>query len=167
MIYFTRQEQRIAILLAILILLGIGLTLAKRFQPGWVMRLSMGEPDFDVVEEEVSTQPEYDRDIAAAKSNQAAASTQDIKPPNESGALNMSHQRASGDIRININTASKEELITLPGIGPVLAQRIIDYRQKYGKFGSIREITGVSGIGDVTLRKFMDNITLGNDDGTK
>ncbi len=51
MIYFTRQEQRIIILLGVAMLLGTGVLLIKRFQPGWIMRLSMGKPDFDGEEE--------------------------------------------------------------------------------------------------------------------
>jgi competence protein ComEA len=63
--------------------------------------------------------------------------------------------------RININTASAEELDTLPGIGPVLAQRIIDYRNKEGPFQRVEDLAKVSGIGYRTLEKLRDLITLG------
>lgn len=63
--------------------------------------------------------------------------------------------------KININTADLEELQLLPGIGEVLAQRIIDYRQEHGPFQSISELTNVSGIGLDRLDKIMDHITLG------
>ena len=49
---------------------------------------------------------------------------------------------------VNINTADIDELMKLPGIGEVLAQRIIDYRTTYGKFSSIGEITQVADIGE-------------------
>jgi competence protein ComEA len=64
--------------------------------------------------------------------------------------------------RININTATTEELDTLPGIGPALAQRIIEYRENNGSFNSIEEIVGVSGIGEATLEKIRDLITVDN-----
>ena len=50
--------------------------------------------------------------------------------------------------RVNINRGTADDLRRLPGIGPVLAERIIRYRQKHGKFGSIRDIQNVKGIGE-------------------
>ena len=63
--------------------------------------------------------------------------------------------------KININTADLEQLQRLPGIGEVLAQRIITYRDKNGEFKSISELTNVEGIGLERLDKIMDYITLG------
>jgi competence protein ComEA len=61
---------------------------------------------------------------------------------------------------INLNTATLEELDKLPGIGPAIAQRIIDYRENVGPFITIEEITQVSGIGEVTFSKIRDLITV-------
>ncbi len=60
---------------------------------------------------------------------------------------------------ININTASLEELDSLPGIGPTTAQRIIDYRNTNGPFTTIDEIMDVSGIGPSTYDEIKDLIT--------
>ena len=62
--------------------------------------------------------------------------------------------------KININTATEEELDTLPGIGPSTAAKIIDYRKENGKFTSIEEIKEVSGIGDAKYEKIKDLITI-------
>ncbi|MGB9749528.1 MAG: helix-hairpin-helix domain-containing protein [Caldisericia bacterium] len=62
---------------------------------------------------------------------------------------------------ININTASQKELEELPGIGPTLAQRIIDYRDKNGYFQTIEDIKKVSGIGDKKFEAIKDLITVG------
>ena len=62
--------------------------------------------------------------------------------------------------KININTASAAELDTLPGIGPVYAQRIIDYRNANGGFKSIDQLDNVKGIGKATIDKFRDQITI-------
>ena len=62
---------------------------------------------------------------------------------------------------VNINTASLEELDTLPGIGPTTAQKIIDYREQNGPFVSTEDIVNVSGIGPVSYERFKDLITVG------
>lgn len=61
---------------------------------------------------------------------------------------------------ININTATLEQLDMLPGIGPVLAQRILDYRAEIGQFTSVDELLDVSGIGEKTLAKMLEYITV-------
>ncbi|HAA34612.1 MAG TPA: competence protein CelA [Firmicutes bacterium] len=67
---------------------------------------------------------------------------------------------AVGMTKININTAGKSQLETLPGIGSVKAQDIISYREKNGPFQSIEELTKVSGIGEKTLERIRDLITI-------
>ena len=66
----------------------------------------------------------------------------------------------SSDGKININTADSETLQTLRGIGEVRAQAIIDYREQYGDFETVEDILKVSGIGEGTLEKIIDYITV-------
>ncbi|MBT3338853.1 MAG: ComEA family DNA-binding protein [Anaerolineae bacterium] len=71
------------------------------------------------------------------------------------------YNAGGGTSRVNINTASLDELDTLPGIGPSTAQAIIDYRRQYGNFQRTDEITNVSGIGPATYERIKDLITAG------
>ena len=66
---------------------------------------------------------------------------------------------------ININTASPEELETLPGIGPALAERIVAHREEHGLFRSIDDLMKVSGIGQSVLSDFRDLVTVGRSSG--
>lgn len=61
---------------------------------------------------------------------------------------------------VNINTAGPDELDTLPGIGPAMAQRIIDYRQLNGAFKSIEEIQNVRGIGAKKFENLKNKIRI-------
>ncbi|MCY6355737.1 helix-hairpin-helix domain-containing protein [Clostridium sp. ZS2-4] len=62
--------------------------------------------------------------------------------------------------KINLNTATKEELKTLPGIGEVTAQKIIDYREQNGGFSSVEDLKKISRIGEKTIEKFKDKIEV-------
>lgn len=67
---------------------------------------------------------------------------------------------ASDNGMININIASSSDLEELPGIGPVTAETIIDYREEHNGFKSIEELLNISGIGVVTFDKVKDSITV-------
>lgn len=62
--------------------------------------------------------------------------------------------------KVNINIATKEELKTVPGIGDVTAQKIIDYREKYGEFKTVEDLKKIDRIGDKTLSNMRDKIDI-------
>ena len=61
---------------------------------------------------------------------------------------------------LNINTATADELVALPGIGPVYAQRIVEYRETVGRFQHTEEIMNVSGIGPARYAQLKEMITV-------
>lgn len=62
---------------------------------------------------------------------------------------------------LDLNTATSEQLQTLPGIGPVLAERILSYRQELGSFTSVGQLMNVAGIGEKKLEELWDHVTIG------
>lgn len=77
-----------------------------------------------------------------------------------SGGIISGESGSGSDEKIDINTATLEELDKIPGIGPVTAQKIIDYREKNGPFKTIQDLKKVGRIGDKTLEKIKDKIVV-------
>ena len=78
---------------------------------------------------------------------------------NPKAVLQLQGQDQSA-VMANINKATTEELIKVRGIGPVMAKRIIEYRDKNGAFKSIDDLTHVQGISGNKLQKFKDQVTV-------
>jgi competence protein ComEA len=71
---------------------------------------------------------------------------------------NVNNTKSNG--KVNINKASKEELKTIPGIGDVTAQKIIDYRESNNGFSRVEDIKKIDRIGDKTFEKIKDKIDV-------
>lgn len=75
------------------------------------------------------------------------------------GAAGGGSGGTAGSAKVNVNTASLAQLDTLPGVGPVIAQSIIDFREQNGPFEAVSDLGNVSGIGPATLAKLADLVT--------
>lgn len=89
------------------------------------------------------------------QANQTNQGQAGMSPNNQSQSPNPS---SSG--KININTADQTKLEEIPGVGPVTAKKIIDYRQTSGGFKSIEDIKNVTGIGDKKFENMKDSIDI-------
>lgn len=94
--------------------------------------------------------------VATASGATGAAATGTATAGSASGATSAS---PAGGL-VNINTASEQELDTLPGIGPAMAKRIIEYRTTEGGFKKLEDIKNIKGIGDAKYNKLKDKICI-------
>jgi competence protein ComEA len=78
-----------------------------------------------------------------------------------SGSSFAAPAKAAPAGKVNLNTATVEQLTTVPGVGPKLAARIVEQRQKSGSFKSVQEIVSVKGIGEKNLVKLQTYLTVG------
>ncbi|MFB9776829.1 helix-hairpin-helix domain-containing protein [Brevibacterium otitidis] len=106
-----------------------------------------------------------DRSSAAGAVGQAPAGPPGTDPGTGTapgaGGQSGSGPGQQGPGQVNINQAGAPELETLPGVGPATAQAIITHRQEHGPFASVEDLVLVHGIGDATLARLREHITVG------
>ena len=106
--------------------------------------------------------PTEDADLERINLAQPVGDGQQVHIPRK-GEDSPPVQSPSGQLapggKVNINTADADLLESLPGIGPALAQRIVDHRQSHGPFERVEHVTEVSGIGEATFEAIQDLIT--------
>lgn len=90
--------------------------------------------------------------------SQSNSQSQELPSESETDSAQPSSDPTNG--LVDINSADSEELQTLKGVGPAIAQRIIDYRAQIGRFDSVDQLLEVSGIGTKTLSKFKDQVCV-------
>ncbi|MGO4249121.1 helix-hairpin-helix domain-containing protein [Paenarthrobacter sp. RAF54_2] len=99
--------------------------------------------------------------VPAAGEASGGGTSQETGPANGAGgAAETKASPGSGGTKVNINTASVEELGTLPRVGPVTAQRIVDWRKEHGAFASVDELDAIDGIGPKLMESLQDLVTV-------
>jgi len=99
--------------------------------------------------------------VVASTSSPTATATAAAIEPRPTARVAVSPPATSAAGRINLNTATREELEALPAIGPVFAQRIIDDRTANGPYKQIEDLARVRGISSRTVDQLRDRITVG------
>ncbi|KWZ75112.1 comEA protein [Alloscardovia omnicolens] len=113
----------------------------------------------------------YSQDYKQTAKSEGKEQEQSVQQPAEQSAEQQSQQQSSEqpaeqqtqaapDPRININTASVDQLQNIPGVGPVTAQKILDYRSSHGSFASVDDLMEISGIGAKTLEKMRSHVRV-------
>jgi competence protein ComEA len=142
----TPAEKRLAVLLFVLTVIGSGLRVGRGVSPTVERWLSTGA---------VSDHVAPGRDTASVAS---PAESLIVRPDAPDAELAARHEiEPSG---INPNTAEKAVLITLPGIGPALANRIVEDRTMNGPYRSAEDLLRVRGIGPATLRNIRSRLAF-------
>ncbi len=98
--------------------------------------------------------------IADANSGLLDHSSSSMTPYTDVAEFAVEKSKESSQILVNINTAGKGELVKIPSIGPVTAERIMRYKADFGRFNIIEELKNVKGIGSKTLDKVNTHIIL-------
>jgi comEA protein len=122
---FTPQETRAILFLLMALLVGSGIVLYQRSQPGFAPELKLDKSDVDSLGE-----IEYISSLGQEKKV------------------------------IDLNRATAAELQLLPGVGPALSRRIVEYRETNGEFVEIEDVMQVSGIGPKTFEAIRDHLTI-------
>lgn len=112
-------------------------------------------------EETESADSKTETVVSEGITSNTASSEPQSETASSRATASESGSKADNTSVVNINTAGKEELMTLYGIGETKAQKIIDYRNSCGAFKNIEQITEVSGIGEKTFLKNKDRLTVG------
>lgn len=140
----ARQEKvRILILLAAIAIVALYLSLRYGSRPLVINQVTLA----------ASSQKDVALSEAAESSEPSSPSAPEFSAPLEEGEEVVLTEKS-----VNINTAGKDELDRLPGIGPKLAERIIAYREENNGFVDIDELQDVEGIGETTFQRLKDFI---------
>ena len=148
---FTPIESRVVIFLLASFVAGMGIRLIKS--------TASGESSFDY---SASDSEFAARSRQLTMEDSSSVDAEQAESP-ESKPKQRARATASKELQpesINLNSATKDELIKLPGIGEAMAERIMLYREEHGPFDSVEELTNIKGIGKKKLERISPYCTV-------
>lgn len=162
------KNERIAVsILSVMVLITGTVTLV--WEPG----PAYSEYEYERLErifEEKSRQIKQENDLILTRYEpleQGAANMEQVEPDESQWAASDTVQPPAGQTGsisekglININSATREELLALPGIGPAYSKRIVEWRNEHGRFTSVNQLLEIKGIGEKRLANIKPLITL-------
>ena len=107
-----------------------------------------------------SDQPNIDLDAWSEETSTLRSKVAEIESHWKAKSETETEKGTDAFFRVNINVANEEELIKLPGIGPELAERILEYRNTNGGFSVIEDLSNVKGIGTKKIKKIRPFVVL-------
>ncbi len=143
MTIFTRQER--IVIQFLMISIAIGLVTG-------IVRKMYFSPDFS---------EQIEKNIALFRNTTETIISSHLTMPENTSTKTDDIEDEKSVKSLDINKAKKSDLLTLPKVGPVTAERIIRYRDDYGPFKSIDDLLNIKGIGSKTLEKMKPLITVG------
>jgi competence ComEA-like helix-hairpin-helix protein len=141
--FFTPQERFTMLFLVLLFVLGTSLYLYKLNHPSFAPAYTINY---------------FDQKMSAAR--QPTEPTDYNLPLPTKSTVEGFKRKPRPSQPVNINTAGEAKLMTLPGVGPVYAKRIIAFREEKGPFQSVEEIKRIKGIGEKTFLKMKPHISV-------
>lgn len=149
----TKTEFAAMIITAVMLAVALGYFLGRNSGDSTVM-VSGAQ-----AAQEVSVPPEAPAEPVSVQETEIPDSASEI----QNSAMPVSEEEPEGDSGLlDLNIATIHELEALPDIGPVLAQRILDYRETNGGFASVEELKNVDGIGDKIFESVVNLVEVGN-----
>ncbi len=165
---FTKNETRVVLLIICVLIIGAGIKYYKFFFTGDTSQYNYSQSDneFRKLTEE-ARRKEFDAvsndSINKEKSDKLSAEMLKEQDSIESVEKEPKISKKEFKLReksINLNTAGTDELVSLPGIGESTAEKIIEYRNKKGKFRTIQELMKVKGIGEKKFEKIKEYLVV-------
>ena len=165
---FTKNETRVVLLIVLVLIIGASIKYGRYFFSGEKTFYDYSQSDNEFKKlTDAAKKKEFDAiKKDTIKKDEAAEISEEMNKEQDSlESIEKEPKISKKELKlreksINLNSAGLDELVSLPGIGTSTAEKIIEYRNKKGKFKSVQQIMNVKGIGEKKFQKIKDYLTI-------